>query len=66
MANEELLFRGIPRLIGDPPQLLEAILAQVEGQQQKQVMGLLLDSLAATLQANLKFVQGVRSIIGGG
>jgi hypothetical protein len=66
MANEELLFRGIPRLIGDPPQILEAILAQVEGQQQKQVMGLLLDSLATTLQANLKFVQGVRSIIGGG
>ena len=66
MANEELLFRGIPRLIGDPPQILEAILAQVEGQQQKQVIGLLLDSLAATLQANLKFVQGVRSIIGGG
>ena len=66
MANEELLFRGIPRLIGDPPQILDVILAQVEGQQQKQVMGLLLDSLATTLQANLKFVQGVRSIIGGG
>jgi hypothetical protein len=66
MANEELLFRGIPRLIGDPPQLLEAILAQVEGQQQKQVMGLFLDTVATTLQANLKFVQGVRSIIGGG
>jgi hypothetical protein len=66
MANEELLFRGIPRLIGDPPQILEAILAQVEGEQRKQVMGLLLDSLATTLQANLKFVQGVRSIIGGG
>jgi hypothetical protein len=66
MANEELLFRGVPRLIGDPPQILEAILAQVEGQQQKQVIGLLLDSLATTLQANLKFVQGVRSIIGGG
>lgn len=66
MANEELLFRGIPRLIGDPPQLLESILAQVEEQQQKQVMGLFLDSLAASLQANLKFVQGVRSIIGGG
>jgi hypothetical protein len=64
MANEELLFRGIPRLVGDPPQLLEALLAQVESKQQKQVMGLFLDSLATTLQANLTFIQGVRSIIG--
>jgi hypothetical protein len=64
MANEELLLRGIPRLIGDPPQLLEAILAQVEGQKQKQVMGLILDSLASTLQVNLKLVQGLRSIVG--
>jgi hypothetical protein len=64
MANEELLFRGIPRLVGDPPQLLEAILAQVEGQKQRQAMGLILDSVAATLQVNLKLVQGLRSIMG--
>ena len=64
MANEELLFRSIPRLVGDPPQMLEALLSHVEEKQQKHVMGLFLDSLATTLQANLTFIKGVRSIIG--
>jgi hypothetical protein len=66
MAHEELLFRGIPRLVGDPPQLLEAILAQVEGQKQKEAIGLILDTVAGTLQLQLKLVQGLRGIAGGG
>jgi hypothetical protein len=52
--------------IGDPPVLLEAILSQVEGEQAKQVTALYLDSVTATLEANLKFVQGLRSVIAGG
>jgi hypothetical protein len=52
--------------IGDPPILLEAILSQVEGEQAKQVTALYLDSVAATLEVNLKFVQGLRSVVAGG
>lgn len=54
-----------PHHIGDPAVLLESILAQVETAQRRQVIGLYLDSLAAALEANLKFVQGVRSVITG-
>ena len=59
-------FRWGPWHIGDPAVLLEAILDQVEEQQQKQVLGLYLDSLSATLEANLKLVQGIRSVVAGG
>jgi hypothetical protein len=67
MADENQLhqaFRIPPWRIGDPPMLLEAVLSQVEGQQAKQVMALYLDSVAATYEANLKFVQGMRSVLG--
>jgi hypothetical protein len=38
---------------------------EVEGEQAKQINTLYLDSVAATLEAQLKFVQGVRSVIAG-
>jgi hypothetical protein len=41
--------------------LLESILSQVEAGQRKQIIGLYMDSIVATLEANIKFVQGVRS-----
>jgi hypothetical protein len=50
--------------IGDPAVLLESILGQVEKEQQRQVVGLYLDAVSATLEANLKFVQGMRSVVG--
>jgi len=61
--HETLRFRPWPP--GDPWVLVEAILREVEGPQQKQVLGLALDSVAATLQANLKLVEGLRQIVGG-
>jgi hypothetical protein len=51
--------------IGDPFVVLESILNQVEGEQRKQIATLYLDSVTATLDANLKFVQGVRSVVAG-
>jgi len=60
------LFRIPNWHIGDPPIILEAILAQVEGEQAKQVTALYLDSVSASLEANLKFVRGVRSLVAGG
>jgi hypothetical protein len=45
--------------------LLESILAHVEIAQHKQVIGLYMDSLTEALEANLKFVRGVHSIIMG-
>ena len=54
-----------PHHIGDPAVLLESILAHVETAQHKQVIGLYMDSLTAALEANLKFVRGVHSIIMG-
>jgi hypothetical protein len=62
MAEERFPFR--PWWIGDPAVLLESILRQVETEQQKQIMAHYLDSVTATLEANLKFVQGMRSVIG--
>jgi hypothetical protein len=66
MADEKLnpLFHVPPWRIGDPPMLVEAVLSQVEGEQTKQVMMLYLDSVTATLEANLKLVQGLRSVVG--
>jgi hypothetical protein len=69
MPEEQLrgLFRWGPiHPIGDPPMLLESILQQVEVQQQKQIIGLYLESITATIEANLKFMQGLRSIVSGG
>jgi hypothetical protein len=68
MANEQLheALRFRPWPPGDPWVLVEAVLREVEGeQQQKQVIGLALESVAATLQANLKLVEGLRQIVGG-
>ena len=67
MADEQLnpSFIWRPWRIGDPAVLLESILSQVEDNQRSQITALYLDSVVATLQANLKFVQGVRSLIGG-
>ena len=71
MADEHLLhqaFRwvGPPPRIGDPAVLLESILGHVEAEQQKQIISHYLDSVSATLEANMKFVQGIRSVMGGG
>jgi hypothetical protein len=68
MANEQLheALRFRPWPPGDPWVLVEAVLREVEGeQQQKQVIGLALESVAATLQANLRLVEGLRQIVGG-
>ncbi len=67
MANEQLheALRFRPWPPGDPWVLVEAVLREVDGPQQKQVMGLALESVAATLQANLKLVDGLRQIVGG-
>jgi len=57
------LFRLPSWWIGDPFVVLESILKQVEDQQAKQISAMYLDCVAATLEANLKFVQGVRSVV---
>jgi len=62
--HQALQFRPWPG--GDPFVVLEAIMARVDEAQQKQLMGLYLDSICATLDAHLKFAQGVRSIVAGG
>lgn len=59
------LFRWIPWHIGDPAVLLESVLAQVEAGQRQQITALYLDSVSASLEANLKFVQGLRSVVAG-
>ena len=60
------LFRHLPsHLIGDPAVLLDSILAQVETGQRTQLLALYLDSVVATAEANLKFAQGVRSVVAG-
>ncbi len=58
-------FAWAPWHHGDPPQLLEAILGQVEVEQREQVVSLYLDSVTATLEAHLKFIQGIRSVVAG-
>jgi hypothetical protein len=60
------LFRWIPWHIGDPAVLLESVLSQVEAGQRQQITALYLDSVTASLEANLKFVQGLRSVVAGG
>jgi hypothetical protein len=49
----------------DPAVLLEAVLREVDSEDQKRIAGLYFDAVAATLQANLKFVQGVQAIVTG-
>jgi hypothetical protein len=68
MANEQLheLLRFRPWPPGDPWVLVDTVLREVEGPQQKLVLGLALESVAATLQANLKLVEGLRQIVGAG
>ncbi len=68
MAEESKLnslFRLPHWPIGDPFVVLESLLDQVENEQSKQITALYLDSVSATLEANLRFVQGVRSVIAG-
>jgi hypothetical protein len=59
------LLRWMPWRIGDPAVLLDSILGQVDVAQRQQVTALYLDSVAATLQAQLSMVQGLRSIVTG-
>lgn len=68
MANEQLheSLRFRPWPPGDPWVLVDTVLREVEGPQQKLVLGLALESVAATLQANLKLVEGLRQIVGAG
>ena len=67
MADERLeqLLRFRWWHVGDPPILLDSILGQVEKEQQKVILGAYLDSVVSTHEANLKFVQSVRSALGG-
>ena len=56
-------LRWFPWHIGDPAVLLESILGQVEAGQRQQIATLYLDAITATLEANMKFVQGVRGVL---
>lgn len=64
-THEALAWRP-NRWIGDPPILLDLILEQVEAEQAKQAVMMFLDAAVATQEANLRFVQGVRSLVAGG
>jgi len=68
MANDQLneLLRFRPWPPGDPWVLVDTVLREVEGPQQKLVLGLALESVSATLQANLKLVDGLRQLVTGG
>ena len=59
-------WRPFPPRVGDPAVILETIMQEVEETQRSQAMGLYLEAVASTLEANLKFVQGLRSMMGGG
>lgn len=62
--HESLRFRPWPP--GDPWVLVETILHEVEGEdKQRQILNLTLESVAATLEANLKLVNGLRQVVGG-
>jgi hypothetical protein len=68
MADEQelnQLFRFRPWPPGDPFVLVDTILRELEGNQRKQALGLYLDSVASTLQVNLKLVEGLRQLAGG-
>ncbi len=64
LLHESLRFRPWPP--GDPWVLVETILQEIEGQdKQAQVLGLALEATAASLEANLKLVNGLRAVVGG-
>ena len=52
-----------PPIHPDPALLLEAVLGEIDSRTQKQIAGLYFEAVAATLQANLKFVQGVQAVL---
>ena len=54
-------FRPWPH--GDPPVLLDAILSRVDATKQQQLVGMYLESVASTLEAQLKLVQGMRTLV---
>ena len=62
--HESLRFHPWP--IGDYFVLVDSVLKELEGSQQKQIVGMYLESVAATLQANLKLVEGIRGIVASG
>jgi hypothetical protein len=49
----------------DPAVLLEAVLREVDSENQKKIAGLYFEAVAASLQANLRFVQGLQAIVAG-
>jgi hypothetical protein len=51
---------------GDPWVLRELVTGDGETEQAARVTELYLESVATTLQANLKFVQGLREVVRGG
>lgn len=59
--HQSLRFHPWP--IGDYFVLVDSVLRELEGNQQRQIVGLYLESVAATLQANLKLVEGIRGIV---
>jgi hypothetical protein len=67
MADERLeqLLRFRWWHVGDPPVLIDTILDQVEKDQRQQILTHYLDLVVATHEANLRFVQNVRSAFAG-
>ncbi|HMK88795.1 MAG TPA: hypothetical protein VK446_04065 [Methylocystis sp.] len=61
----EQALRIPPWHIGDPQILLDVILGEVEGEDAKQIKAYYLDAVAATLEANIAFVQRARAVITG-
>ena len=60
----EQLLRFRPWHVGDPAVLVDSILEQVEAEQRKAILAHYLDSVVAAHEANLKFYQNVRSVVG--
>jgi len=54
-----------PPYYPDPAVLLEAVINELDAPTQKKVAGLYFDAVTASLQANLKFIQGVQAIVAG-
>jgi hypothetical protein len=62
--HPSLVARPFPG--GDPFVLLDVILHNANESNRSQIVGLYLESVAATLQANLKLVEGIRKLLGAG
>jgi hypothetical protein len=60
------LLRFHPWPIGDYFVLPEAVLQELEASKQAEIAGMYLDSLSATLQAKVKYVEGVRNVLSSG